>query len=143
MAVLPTPLKRIQNTYVHQKIIRFEKKKSYPMAVRIITCLPHRHQNQEFKHNSPPKRVVILLNLARRRKRKCSEEDASIVVKCKRIRSVKRHKFPVRDKDRSLREIRPEDTLWYLLYVPHPLITPRMSKVFRLRFRLPYEPSIS
>ena len=32
-------------------------------------------------------------------------------------RSAKRYKLLVRDSDRSLRTIRPEDTLWYLLYV--------------------------
>ena len=45
----------------------------------------------------------------------------------------------VRDTDGSLREIRPVDTLWYLLYVLTPPSSVRMSKLFRLRFRLTYE----
>ena len=53
-------------------------------------------------------------------------------------RSVKRHKILVRDDDGHLREIRPEDTLWYLLYVVHPPTCTNTLKLFRLRFRLPY-----
>ena len=54
-------------------------------------------------------------------------------------RSVKRHKLLVRDNDGSLREIRPEDTLWYQLYVNQPPQDERMAKLFRNRFRLLYE----
>ena len=61
----------------------------------------------------------------------------------KRQRSVKRHKLMVRDDDGSLREIRPVDTLWYLLYVSNPPTSGRMSKLFRHRFRLPYQSFLS
>ena len=64
-------------------------------------------------------------------------------VRKKRQRSVKRHKLMVRDEDGTLREIRPVDTLWYLLYVSNPPTSERMSKLFRLRFRLPYQSFIS
>ena len=44
VTILPVPLNRIQNhVRTPKKLIRFEKKITYPMAVRIITCLPHRH----------------------------------------------------------------------------------------------------
>ena len=44
----------------------------------------------------------------------------------------------VRDIDGSLRQIRPTDTLWYLLYVATPPSSKRLEKQFRQRFRLPY-----
>ena len=40
----------------------------------------------------------------------------------KRHRSVKKHKLLVRDKDGSLRELLPTDTLWYPLYISNPPI---------------------
>ena len=52
---------------------------------------------------------------------------------------MKRHKLFVRDNDGSLREIRPIDTLWYLLYVNQPPQNERMYRIFRSRFRLPYD----
>ena len=57
----------------------------------------------------------------------------------RKSRSVKRHKLLARDNDGSLREIRPEDTLWYQLYVNQPPQDERMAKLFRNRFRLLYE----
>ena len=77
----------------------------------------------------------------RSRKRKHSQvfEDINKKKKQTRIRSIKRHKLMVRDSDGSLREIRPTDTLWYLLYIAHPPITERIFKLFRLRFRMPYQ----
>ena len=54
-------------------------------------------------------------------------------------RSVKRHPMLVRDSNGTLRDLRPEDTLWYLLYVANPPVTLRMLKLFRLRFRVPYD----
>ena len=54
-------------------------------------------------------------------------------------KSVKRHKILVRNEDGTLREIRPKDTLWYLLYINTPPRNKRLAKQFRLRFRMPYE----
>ena len=76
----------------------------------------------------------------KRKRRKLVEKPKAVR---KRQRSVKRHKLMVRDEDGSLREIKPVDTLWYLLYVSNPPTSKRMSKVFRLRFRLPYQSFIS
>ena len=64
-------------------------------------------------------------------------------VRNKSQRSIKRHKLMVRHEDGSLREIRPVETLWYLLCVPNPPTSERMSKLFRLRFRLPYQSFMS
>ena len=60
-------------------------------------------------------------------------------VRNKRKRSVERHKLIVRDEDGSLREIRPVDTMQSSLHVSNPPTVERMSKLFRLRFRLPYQ----
>ena len=40
--------------------------------------------------------------------------------KAKRVRTVKRHKLSVRDKEGNLREILPTDTLWYVIYINNP-----------------------
>ena len=45
----------------------------------------------------------------------------------------------MRENDGSLRDIRPTDTLWYLLYVNQPPIDQRMHRLFRTRFRMPYD----
>ena len=65
------------------------------------------------------------------------------VFKGRKPRSVKHHKLIVIDKDGTLREIKPEDTLWYFLYVAIPPSSNRMMKLFRLRFRLPYASYLS
>ena len=75
---------------------------------------------------------------SRRKKRKRLCEDPSTNFKRNRERSVKRHKVFVRDTDGHLREVTPEDTLWYQLYVAQPPKSERMLKLFRLRFRMPY-----
>ena len=56
---------------------------------------------------------------------------------------MKRYKILVRDIDGSLREIKPTDTLWYLLYVNQPPTNQRMHRLFRRRFRLPYDSFLS
>ena len=45
----------------------------------------------------------------------------------------------VREDDGSLREIRPQDTFCYLLYVNQPPLNERMHRQFRARFRIPYK----
>ena len=76
---------------------------------------------------------------SRSKKRRGNSGEGRTKKKHRTARSVQRHKLLIRDSDGSLREIRPTNTLWYLLYVAHPPITPRIYKLFRLRFRLPYE----
>ena len=75
---------------------------------------------------------------ARRRKRKKQHFNNKPVVRRKARRSIKKHLLIVRDSDGNERELKPEDTLWYLLYVANPPYNDRMSKLFRLRFRMPY-----
>ena len=75
----------------------------------------------------------------RKKKRKHECNNTSRKVRQKQVRSVKKHKLIVRDSNGELREIRCEDTLWYILYVAHPLTSTRMENLFRLRFRMPYD----
>ena len=73
------------------------------------------------------------------KKRQCQHFHVSPNKRQKTQRSVKKHKLMVRDKDGLLREMVPTDTLWYLLYISNPPNNQRMLKLFRNRFRLPYD----
>ena len=77
----------------------------------------------------------------RHNKRRRISED-TLLPERKRVKNnryVKRYKVLVREDDGCLREIRPEDNLWYLLYVKHPPLNDRLLRQFRRRFRIPYE----
>ena len=45
--------------------------------------------------------------------------------------------------DGSIRELKPEDTIWYLIYVLNPPQSDRMKAIFCTRFRLPYDEFLS
>ena len=77
------------------------------------------------------------------KKRKCNHLDLTQHKKQKKIRSVKKYKMMVRDRDGLLRELLPIDTLWYLFYISNPPNTERLLKLFRRRFRLPYDTFIT
>ena len=79
----------------------------------------------------------------KKRRRTFNETLSSKKKRRNSSRSVKRYKLLVRDTDGSLRVIRPEDTLWYLLYVNQPPHNERMLQQFRRRFRIPYESFLS
>ena len=72
------------------------------------------------------------------KKRKHDDVDSSFKNRKGYTRSVKKHKLLVRNSDGSLRELKPEDTIWYLIYVANPPSGDRMLKLFRNRFRVPY-----
>ena len=74
----------------------------------------------------------------RRRKRKLTLYDAIVCKRKRQARTVKRHKLMGRDSDGTIREITPEDTLWYSLYVANPPACERMAKMFCLKFHAPY-----
>lgn len=57
----------------------------------------------------------------------------------KKKRAVKKHDIQVRDKDGSIRSATFRDSTWHNLYVAVPPSCNRRKKVFRKRFRLPYE----
>ena len=87
---------------------------------------------------------VLMSRRNRRRKRHYSSDNLlAKKIPRNKHRSVKRYKLEVRDTNGSLREIRPEDTLWYMLYVRNSPLNERMSQQFRYRFRIPYESFLS
>ena len=86
---------------------------------------------------------IGMLRMRALKKRKLADIEMSKPKKRAKKRSVKRHKLIVRDNDGTLREIRPTDTLWYLLYVNQPPLNERLLRLFRTRFRMPYESFIS
>ena len=53
-------------------------------------------------------------------------------------RSVKKHKILDRDPSGGIREIRPTDTLWYILHIESSPRSNRLRKIYRRRFRLPH-----
>ena len=73
------------------------------------------------------------------KKRKATRTITTDTKRQKRHRSIKRHKLLVGDENGSIRELLPTDTLWYLMYIANPPRDKRMMKLFRLRFRMPYE----
>jgi hypothetical protein len=55
------------------------------------------------------------------------------------IRSVKRHPILCRANDGSLCEATYKDSTWWTLYIETPPQTKHLLKIFRNRFRLPYD----
>ena len=78
----------------------------------------------------------IYFNIQKRKRKLDSEYVKSS--KRKYIRTVQAHRILVREDDGSLREVKPQDTLWYLLYVRQPPRNHRLAALYRRRFRLPY-----
>ena len=70
------------------------------------------------------------------KKRKHDDVDSSFKNRKGYTRSVKKHKLLVRNSDGSLRELKPEDTIWYLIYIANPPSGDRMLKLFHNRFRV-------
>ena len=69
---------------------------------------------------------MITINLIALKKRKPMKIESSKTKTIGKNRSVKRHKLMARDNDDLLHEIRPTDTLWYLLYVNQPPLNERL-----------------
>ena len=76
-------------------------------------------------------------------KRKRDYQIKSSFIQRKITRSVKKHTIEVRDSDGNIRQLKPEETLWYMLYVANPPYNKRMHQLFRLRFRMPYSSFIN
>ena len=75
------------------------------------------------------------LNVSNKKKRKEVETER----KEKKIRSVKRHHIQVTNKDGTTRNLTFKESTWYNLYINSPPTSKRKLKIFRRRFRLPYE----
>ena len=65
-------------------------------------------------------------------------DDDEAESKAKKLRSVKRHTIQVPNKDGTLRNLTFKDSTWYNLYINSPQDSNRKLKIFRRRFRLPY-----
>ena len=78
----------------------------------------------------------IYFNIQKRKRKLDSEYVKSSKQKC--IRTVQAHRILVREDDGSLREVKQQDTLWYLLYVRQPPRNHSLDALFRRQFRLPY-----
>ena len=79
----------------------------------------------------------IYFNIQEQKEKKLENID---VKSCKRtcIQTLKKHLTLVRGDDGSLCEVKPQDTLWYLLYVRQPSRNKHLAALFRRQFRLPY-----
>ena len=111
-----------------------------PPPLSLQDCLVN--GNLDLTHYVFYKRKMDLINdnlssHPLRRKRKLPHE--SNIKKSVHSCLVKKHKLLARKDDGSLRELTPEDTLWYLKYVKTPSWNDRLKKQFRSRFRMPYE----
>ena len=72
-------------------------------------------------------------------KRKCNNQNISSKKKKQCIRSIKRHPILCRSDDGTLREATFKDSSWYTLYLQSPPVGKRLLKIFRNRFRIPYD----
>mmetsp|Transcript_29947 Transcript_29947/g.34790 ORF Transcript_29947/g.34790 Transcript_29947/m.34790 type:complete len:155 (-) Transcript_29947:485-949(-) len=82
---------------------------------------------------------AILQSIIDRHRRRSTEPVEEVLIKRQHYRSVKKYKILVRDSaNGGTREIKPTDTLWYLLYIETSPRNSRLLKLFRQRFRLPH-----
>ena len=72
------------------------------------------------------------------KERKFDDFHVEITTKVRHKRLTKRHKLYARMSNGKIRELMPEDTIWYFLYVSSPPRNERMMVLFRNRFRIPY-----
>jgi hypothetical protein len=75
------------------------------------------------------------LNKNKRKHKDCKTKSKKKVC----VRSVKRHPILCRADDGTLREATFEDSTWWRLYIETPPTGKRLLKIFRNRFRLPYD----
>ena len=81
---------------------------------------------------------VLLQSLIDHRRCAAKKRVETVLIKSQHYRTVKKYKILVRDPNGCLREIKPTDTLWYLLYIVTSPRSNRLRKLFRNRFRLPH-----
>ena len=104
-------------------------------TVDLARYLYYAKRRQECNYTQKHAQILECFNHKRKRH---SIDDGSSSKSQNSCRRVKRHKLLVRLKDNSLRELRPEDTHWYLVYVLNPPTSKRQLNLFRNRFRIPY-----
>ena len=81
---------------------------------------------------------VLLQAIIDKRRCRNNKPVETVLIKSQHYRSVKKYKILVRDPNGCLRQIKPTDTLWYLLYIATSPRSNRLRKLFRNRFRLPH-----
>ena len=82
----------------------------------------------------------LLLNQSGMKKRKlCDFAESNAIIKSKKSRTCRKNKLLIRHENGELMELKPCHTIWYRLYVHSPPQNERMQKLFRNRFRLPYD----
>ena len=81
---------------------------------------------------------VVLQSIIDKSRCRSNKPVEAVLIKRQYYRSVKKHKILVRDPSGCIREIKPTDTLWYLLYIGTSPRNNRLRKLFRTRFRLPH-----
>ena len=81
---------------------------------------------------------IDIEELLNKKKRKCNNRKTSSKKKVS-VRSLKRHPIICRADDGSLREATYKDSTWWRLYLETPPVGKRLLKIFRNRFRLPYD----
>ena len=82
-------------------------------------------------------------NNKRKRKLNCFLLKEFNLEKNKHHRSVKRHKLIVRESNGALKDLKPTDTLWFLMYINQRPYYNILLKYFRLRLRLSYDMLLS
>ena len=90
-------------------------------------------RRKKYKHNN------YLDAFMKKNKRKRNNQSMSSKKKRICLRSIKRHPIMCRADDGTLREATCKDSTWYSLYLHSPPVGKRLLKIFRNRFRIPYD----
>ena len=78
---------------------------------------------------------IILKSIINKSHRRSTKPVEEVLIKRQYYQSVKKYKILVRDAaSGGTREIKPTDTLWYLLYIETRPRNNRLRKLFRQRF---------
>ena len=92
-----------------------------------------------YKKRKKKKHNNYLEVFMKKNKRKRNDQSMSSKKKKICLRSIKRHPIMCRADDGSLREATCKDSTWFSLYLHSPPVGKRLLKIFRNRFRIPYD----
>ena len=92
-----------------------------------------------YKKRKKKKHNNYLEVFMKKNKRKRNDQSMSSKKKKICLRSIKRHPIMCRADDGTLREATCKDSTWYSLYLHSPPVGKRLLKIFRNRFRIPYD----
>ena len=80
---------------------------------------------------------VVLYSIKDNSRCRGTKPVEAVLIKTQNYRSIKKHKILVRDPSGGVREIKPTETSWHLLYIGTSPRNNRLRKLFRTRFRFP------